>query len=545
NISAGTDGPSVDACLLDDLNGDVWFLFTSPFTGQVAIESAPGTLGDTVMVVYDPTVVGCPPVAGDPSIACDDDDGTGLGSLVQIGVVAGNDYLIQVGDFGGAPGQTGTFDLVITQLEDCTDGLDNDMDGLVDCDDPDCTNDPACPEICDDGVDNDADGAIDCADSECVADPICIEEGEIECGDGLDNDGDGLVDCDDPGCDGTLVCVPVYSGESMLIINQDAIDGDQGAILDGDAWETAANNAGVSVLHVTDTVTTVLPILSEPALDVIVVCTGTFPSDDRPTATELEALAAAQAAGKSIVFTGGDHWGFLHVASSFDLVDGVAAGAADGNDAVVSLDGFDTGLGLADFSDLQDILYTQDQAGNDWTDQLQAATSAEDTGIVAAGKAFGPDDALAQPLYAVTVLAEGATGGNVISMSIEFGGIGDVATRDDVFNRMSAFLGATGGPGGPQFKRGDANNDNLFNVADVVFIAAALFVPGSDPVTCTDAGDVNDDGLFNVADAVFAAAALFVPGSDPVPAPGQTCGIDPTADAGGGDLGCAVYPNCP
>src|SRR5262245_56026851 len=51
----------------------------------------------------------------------------------------------------------------------CADGVDNDGDGLTDCDDVvDCGPDPACvvPEAgnCADGVDNDGDQLIDCAD---------------------------------------------------------------------------------------------------------------------------------------------------------------------------------------------------------------------------------------------------------------------------------------------------------------------------------------------------------------------------------------------
>ena len=37
---------------------------------------------------------------------------------------------------------------------ECTDGLDDDGDGLIDCDDPDCGIDPVCTEeLCDDQQD--------------------------------------------------------------------------------------------------------------------------------------------------------------------------------------------------------------------------------------------------------------------------------------------------------------------------------------------------------------------------------------------------------
>ena len=78
--------------------------------------------------------------------------------------------------------------------ENCTDERDNDGDGLIDCEDTDC--DGECPETCADGRDNDGDGLIDCEDVDC--EPECDED----CEDEVDNDGDGLVDCEDDECDG-------------------------------------------------------------------------------------------------------------------------------------------------------------------------------------------------------------------------------------------------------------------------------------------------------------------------------------------------------
>ncbi|MFT4622488.1 MAG: hypothetical protein ACI8PZ_001144 [Myxococcota bacterium] len=78
--------------------------------------------------------------------------------------------------------------------EDCTDGLDNDLDGLRDCADPDC--DGRCVEDCTDGRDNDGDVYIDCDDADCIG--LCPED----CDNGEDDDGDGLFDCDDADCHG-------------------------------------------------------------------------------------------------------------------------------------------------------------------------------------------------------------------------------------------------------------------------------------------------------------------------------------------------------
>ncbi len=61
----------------------------------------------------------------------------------------------------------------------CTDGQDQDADGLVDCDDPDCSNTPECGGTgdvetnCTNGLDDDADGSTDCDDANCASLPVC------------------------------------------------------------------------------------------------------------------------------------------------------------------------------------------------------------------------------------------------------------------------------------------------------------------------------------------------------------------------------------
>ena len=64
----------------------------------------------------------------------------------------------------------------------CGNGLDDDGDGLTDCDDPDCS--VACIEDCSDGIDNDLDGSIDCADEDCAPLSVCDEA--FFCDDGVD-----------------------------------------------------------------------------------------------------------------------------------------------------------------------------------------------------------------------------------------------------------------------------------------------------------------------------------------------------------------------
>lgn len=93
----------------------------------------------------------------------------------------------------------------------CNDGLDNDGDGGIDCDDPDCWTDPEClaSEDCANGVDDDGDGAADCADPDCASDPACQAPPAEICDNGRDDDGDNLTDCYDPDCLGAPNCQSV------------------------------------------------------------------------------------------------------------------------------------------------------------------------------------------------------------------------------------------------------------------------------------------------------------------------------------------------
>jgi len=144
-------------------------------------------------------------------------------------------------------------------VENCSNGIDDDCDGKVDCADPDCASMLHCQsEVCDgvdnngngqidegfacikgsapvacatscgstgtkpcladcsygacqppvencsNGIDDDCDGKVDCADPDCFADPFCVIP--ENCSNGIDDDGDNLVDCDDPDCATDVAC---------------------------------------------------------------------------------------------------------------------------------------------------------------------------------------------------------------------------------------------------------------------------------------------------------------------------------------------------
>ena len=160
NSAQVADGPSdCDS----NMANDMWYSYTATETGDATIETCgtAGTLDDSVLIVYDGAAC---PVAGDPCLASDDDgcSSPNFSSTVTIPVVSGSTYLIQVGGWNGAQGTT---DLTITETPGlsetiCDDGLDDDGDSLIDCDDPDCVNDLACQDCPTFGCNSD-----DCADA--------------------------------------------------------------------------------------------------------------------------------------------------------------------------------------------------------------------------------------------------------------------------------------------------------------------------------------------------------------------------------------------
>jgi hypothetical protein len=123
----------------------------------------------------------------------------------------------------------------------CTDGRDNDGDGLVDCDDPSCSTIPPCgspsPEDCGNGADDDGDTLVDCDDPDCATDPDCPPPGEGDCTDGEDGDGDGLEDCDDPDC----ATDPACDAESDCANGED--DDEDGLVDCADARDCADDPA--------------------------------------------------------------------------------------------------------------------------------------------------------------------------------------------------------------------------------------------------------------------------------------------------------------
>lgn len=102
--------------------------------------------------------------------------------------------------------------------ENCTDGIDNNCNGLVDTQDPNAIN---CPINC---TDNDGDsyspdggtcGQIDCNDSNASVNPGAFET----CDDGVDNDCNGQTDCNDSSCSGDQACLLEFCNDYTDRVN--------------------------------------------------------------------------------------------------------------------------------------------------------------------------------------------------------------------------------------------------------------------------------------------------------------------------------------
>ncbi|NOR84635.1 hypothetical protein GQ473_00810, partial [archaeon] len=159
----------------------------------------------------------------------------------------------------------------------CTDGFDNDQDGVWDCSDVDCRGrlkdggmyiygltpyiDLACPfnetkgidnvvhngsdgsNWCNDTIDNDLDSLIDCSDSDCYGvfgpqDVICAPNEYFSwpatCDDGGDNDDNGFTDCFDSACNAKgVTCNPCPQAENVTMDTcSDGIDTDADGNID-------------------------------------------------------------------------------------------------------------------------------------------------------------------------------------------------------------------------------------------------------------------------------------------------------------------------
>lgn len=121
SFNATTDGPSHfnnPVCTFfggSQIERDLWYQYTASCDGIAEVSTVDGTFLDTRLAVYAES---CPDNSLFNLVVCNDDDNSQQ-STVNWTVVEGDTYYIRLGEFPGAGGGSGTFNLVETCMEIC------------------------------------------------------------------------------------------------------------------------------------------------------------------------------------------------------------------------------------------------------------------------------------------------------------------------------------------------------------------------------------------------------------------------------------------
>ena len=144
--TSGADPAPAIPCNSGDFSQDVWLSFTPDTAGVLSVSTCDPTGFDSDVLVYSGTCGALVEEScnGDAPFdaACQDFHSVTPGFLAS----AGTEYLIRIGGWGAT--DSGVSSVAITvgavPAELCGDGLDNDLDGDIDCVDADCAADPVC-----------------------------------------------------------------------------------------------------------------------------------------------------------------------------------------------------------------------------------------------------------------------------------------------------------------------------------------------------------------------------------------------------------------
>ena len=474
---------------LGAMASDVWYSFTPATSGDMTVSTCNLITFDSDIVIYEG---GCSGI----QIACNGDSpicGLFTSLVENVPVTAGVEYIIRCGSWAAGGTGTGVLDISITgggPIEDCDNGVDDDGDGLIDCEDSDCNADPACQT------------------------PACPQVTSLFCN-----------------ANGQQVSI-VWSNPSSYAAIEVRRDGTTIANLAGTA--TSYADIGVAIgTHV---------------YEVIADC-GTATSTSAACSVDISGPPPYAYTVESMTVPYSSDTGNATFSVNLSISEDPANPGAPNETQGFSMGlGHDSGLLTPTSVALTDVL--NDLNGGDGPDFFQEQIYAE--GITAGvvyeflntqTLTFATDTAVLSVTYDTVggALAGGTSDTDTVLTWTDTIGqpavanvivVGAAAVDVGFINGVITLTPSTGG-----FFRGDVNIDGTFNIADPVRALEVLFGGGS--TTCDDAGDANDDGTMNIADPVFKLSALFSGGPNPPP-PFGICGPDPTADS----LTCNFYDAC-
>ncbi|MEM7260579.1 MAG: hypothetical protein AAF488_01220 [Planctomycetota bacterium] len=249
---------------------------------------------------------------------------------------------------------------------------------------------------------------------------------------------------------------------------------------------------------------------------------GTFPNEYNLPAAEGQLLADYVNDGGNVYLSGGDTHCFDADTAIHELT-GVGDTCSDGGGILTGVEG--VAAASCDLDDFDQAVPYDGESG--FIDRLSPLT----TGEVVLEFSIGTDTYTGGVFNAVGSSV-------VIAHSVELGAVGEAHDQEDLVGRYLNCFPTVIIPTGPEFVRGDVNQDSGIDISDPIALLDHLF-SGVSADDCLSSLDANDDGTINIADTVFELSYLFTLGADPA-APFPNCGEEDTPDS----LTCDSYP-CP
>ncbi len=549
---------------LGQMANDVWYSYTPANDGLLTVSTCDQAF-DTDIAMYSGGcgALVCENSAGDTS-GC----ASFSGEFLDHPVTGGTEYLIRVGGWGATTSGTGTLTVTLFVPEICDNGIDDDEDGLTDCDDPDCSGGLVCnpADECADAVDIFAGdtpfstvfattSADPFDDTQCTGTSLGQVSNDIwytytaaadglltvsTCNQAFDTD---LILYEGPcgggtasqvGCDGDGVGCAGFTS----LMSDVAVTAGTSYILRVGGW--GATTAGSGIISIT------LDIAGDECDTALTAVEGDNALDTTIMSSSADAYDAAQCAGTSLGQMSNDVWysftpvnsGLMTVSTcdqAFDTDIVIYEGPCGGGTASqIACDG--DGAGCGGFTSLvADVSVT---AGTEYLIRVGgwgATTSGTGTVTISVElpcvdptPGFSADITTGIAPLDVTFTNTSDDGGDLATTYDWAFGDGGTAATTDASNTYAAGswdatltangCGASITSGATTivaYGMGDSNCDGTLDLADVLYTADWLFGTGPAPC-CPNAANVNGDPNIDLGDVVYTLNFLFTSGAAPI-----------------------------